>query len=166
MTSEWPGTVTATFPFKPAAIPQPDITVRIRFRGESADVEALYDSGADITHLSAKWKQVFKVDDALVAEMPVQTLGGLEAPGAVVFVNAELDGHEFTMPVLFHPDDTTDLFGRPGINELYLMELDAQKHETRVTWQGGPETSADKWKAELIGKPGTFLPGWDQAPNP
>jgi hypothetical protein len=156
------------FPFKPAddaqTAPQPHIQIAITFRGHSAPVSALYDSGSDITHLSGHWKNYFKVDDALVPKLPVTGLDNNVVVGALVFVTARLDNHEFVMPVAFHPNDTIDLFGRPGINEQFLLEVDSLKGETRVTWQQEIETGADRMKRDVLAVPGNFGNGWDVEP--
>jgi hypothetical protein len=154
-----------TFDFKPAedpqSAPQPLIAISISFRGHSSVITALFDTGSDITHLSRDWTNYFNVDASLVPELPVGMLGDHEVSGALAFVNARLDGHDFTMPVLFHSDETTNLFGRPGVMELYAVEIDCVASELRVEWKHAIETGADRMKHDLLAVEGNFLNGWD-----
>ena len=158
------------FPFEPAddgqTAAQPHVSIAVVFRGHTDTIRALYDTGSDITHLSQKWKHAFHVDDSLVPKLPVGGLGKELVYGSLVFVTARMDGHDFNMPVVFHSDNTTDLFGRHGLGELFLIETDSLLGETRVTWQQDVETSADRMKKDVLAVAGNFLPGWDIAPGP
>jgi hypothetical protein len=107
---------------------------------------------------------LFHVDPSLVPQIPVGMLGGHEVVGALVFVSARLDGHEFVMPVVFHLDQTKDLFGRHGIGELYRVEIDAAAQLTRIEWMHDAETAGDRMKHDLLAVNGNFLPGWDVEP--
>ncbi len=153
------------FAFEPAGDPQtapePMVEISLTFRGHTATVRALYDTGSDISHLSNSWAQFFNVDPALVPKIPVGMLGGHQVSGSLVFVTARLDGHEFIMPVVFHTAQTKDLFGRHGIGELYGVTLDAVAQLTRAEWKHDAETAGDRMKHDVLAIEGNFLPGWD-----
>jgi hypothetical protein len=161
--------VTLSFPFHAGDNdfdpPSPYITVALSFRGVTQEAHALYDTGTDLAQLGPGWKTVFGVRDELLPQLPIKSASGKETAGHLAFVRAELDGHSFTLPVIFHPEAEVDLFGRMGLGELFKFEIDPVTQATRVTLVDPiPETAADRQYQEMVLKQNVFGTGWDQAP--
>ena len=109
---------------------------------------------------------MFGVNDSLLPKLPVRSASGKEAMGSLAFVDAELDGEPFKLPVLFHPEAQVDLFGRGGIGERFKVDIDPSAAETRVTRIDVDAVGADEAFTRLTAEPGNFGEGWHVAPPP
>ena len=85
-------TVTERFLFQPGTSdfdpPSPVITVALSFRGVHEDIEALFDTGTDLTQLRPAWAKKFDIREELLPTLPVKSASGKEASGHLAFVRA------------------------------------------------------------------------------
>lgn len=142
---------------------------RLEFDGLSEPIQGDFDTGADLTLFPLDMMEGLGVSDGECVPISISPLGRQPDFGRLAMLKARLDGHDFRCPVAF-AKRTTVLFGRPGLVDQYLIELDPRTGESRFTWVGAQEPTLgapwsdyfeERWQLRL--NQGLSWQRWQQA---
>ena len=113
-------------------------TMRIRIGAISLEVEGVFDTGADMVDLQPPMLAEFQVDLDQAGFSTGRDPQGNKKLIPIVIAEAELDGHQFSVPVALYPFAArpVHVFGRAGLLDHFEVTLDAAAAETRFEWTG------------------------------
>lgn len=79
-------------------------------------------------------------------------------------IDATFDGHDFRLPVAFAKELPVDLFGRFGLLERWMVQLDSGARMTTFDWTDAAAPLADIFETTWKGKLAKKSPGPEKAP--
>jgi hypothetical protein len=140
--------------------PVPGLTVTVTGRKREV-ISGIYDTGASVTNLDVSWRKRLGVKMTQCVPRDTELTTGIQVSGLLTMVDATLDGHTFRMPVLFVQDNAESLFGRVGIIDQFMIQLDPRTHRTHFAWAGPTDWAKqieDDWRQRLHGQRGQPKP--------
>lgn len=155
-------------PIAKNAAPAPLVEVTLTKGHRIRLIKGLFDTGADHACLRSEWKERLRVQDSECFEMDLTGICGKDNPikALATVIDATFDGHDFRLPVAFAKELPVDLFGRFGLLERWIVQLDSGAGLTSFDWTDAPAPLADsfeqRWKGEIAKK--AQIPGKGSTP--